>query len=94
MSTEITLKPCPRCGRLPYKMLNGDGAFTPACACSKRELQAEIDRLKIDNDLLVSTLVSLAAVARRYLPDYDEHPEIQKADTAIEAAMRAMEEGK
>lgn len=48
MSTEITLKPCPRCGRLPYKMLNGDGAFTPACACSKRELQAEIDCLKAE----------------------------------------------
>lgn len=48
MTSEITLKPCPRCGRLPYKMLNGDGAFTPACACSKRELQVEIDRLKAE----------------------------------------------
>ncbi len=45
---ESKLKLCPRCGRLPYKMLNGDGAFTPACACSKRELQAEIDRLKAE----------------------------------------------
>ena len=58
-----------------------------------RETQAEIGRLKIDHDLLVSTLTDLAAVARRYLPDYDEHPEIQKADVAIEAVMRAKEEG-
>ena len=35
---------------------------------------------------VLSALVSLTAVARRYLPDYDEHPEIQKADAAIERA--------
>lgn len=29
---------------------------------------------------------SLAAVARRYLPDYDEHPEIQAADELLESA--------
>ena len=28
----------------------------------------------------------LAAVARRYLPDYDEHPEIQAADELLESA--------
>lgn len=31
-------------------------------------------------------LNSLAAVARRYLPDYDEHPEIQAADELLETA--------
>ncbi|EAA8944793.1 ead/Ea22-like family protein [Salmonella enterica subsp. diarizonae] len=31
-------------------------------------------------------LISLAAVARRYLPDYDEHPEIQAADELLESA--------
>lgn len=31
-------------------------------------------------------LNSLAAVARRYLPDYDEHPEIQAADELLEIA--------
>lgn len=31
-------------------------------------------------------LNSLAAVARRYLPDYDEHPEIQAADELLESA--------
>lgn len=31
-------------------------------------------------------LNSLAAVARRYLPDYDEHPEIQAADELLERA--------
>ena len=37
---------------------------------------------------LLDALVSLVAVARRYLPDYDEHPEVQKADDAIDAAMQ------
>lgn len=31
-------------------------------------------------------LISLASVARRYLPDYDEHPEIQAADELLESA--------
>lgn len=31
-------------------------------------------------------LNSLAFVARRYLPDYDEHPEIQAADELLESA--------
>ncbi|ECC8170840.1 ead/Ea22-like family protein [Salmonella enterica] len=31
-------------------------------------------------------LNSIAAVARRYLPDYDEHPEIQAADELLESA--------
>ncbi|ECC1670837.1 ead/Ea22-like family protein [Salmonella enterica] len=31
-------------------------------------------------------LNSLAAAARRYLPDYDEHPEIQAADELLESA--------
>lgn len=30
-------------------------------------------------------LNSLAAVARRYLPDYEEHPEIQAADELLES---------
>lgn len=38
---------------------------------------------------LYEALVSLAAVARRYLPDYDEHPEVQKADAAIARAALA-----
>lgn len=41
---------------------------------------------------LYEALVSLAAVARRYLPDYDEHPEVQKADAAIARAALAKEE--
>lgn len=36
-------------------------------------------------DRVISALTSLAAVARRYLPDYDEHPEIQKADDVLDA---------
>ncbi|WP_024558661.1 hypothetical protein ACP26F_14685 [Franconibacter pulveris 1160] len=34
-------------------------------------------------DELLAALVSLADIARRYLPDYDEHPDVQKADDAI-----------
>jgi len=35
---------------------------------------------------VLSALIALTAVARRYLPDYDEHPEIQRADEAIAKA--------
>ncbi|EBS4872843.1 ead/Ea22-like family protein [Salmonella enterica subsp. enterica serovar Hvittingfoss] len=38
-------------------------------------------------------LNSLAAVARRYLPDYDEHPEIQAADELLESAAGIKVEG-
>jgi chromosome segregation ATPase len=33
-----------------------------------------------------TVLNNLAAVARRYLPDYDEHPDIQAADDLLESA--------
>ena len=33
-----------------------------------------------------TVLNNLAAVARRYLPDYDEHPDIQAADDLLEIA--------
>jgi hypothetical protein len=36
-----------------------------------------------DFETVREALVSLVAVARRYLPDYDEHPEVQKADDAL-----------
>ncbi|EPS9633273.1 hypothetical protein ACVNA6_004168 [Klebsiella aerogenes] len=46
---------------------------------------AALEHAKVagQRDELLAALVSLAAVARRYLPDYDEHPEVQKADDAI-----------
>lgn len=55
------------------------------------ELQLkEIDRmhqhLRDEGDRiseLRGALHSLESVARRYLPDYDEHPEIQKADEVL-----------
>ncbi len=40
-----------------------------------------------------SALNSLAFVARRYLPDYDEHPEIQAADKLLENAASVAVEG-
>ncbi|QMR54219.1 hypothetical protein [Klebsiella michiganensis] len=52
--------------------------------------KAQLENAAIENakvagqrDDLLAALVSLSAVARRYLPDYDEHPEVQKADAAI-----------
>ncbi|HIC6449270.1 TPA: hypothetical protein ACW4DX_002070 [Salmonella enterica subsp. enterica serovar Thompson] len=33
-----------------------------------------------------TVLNNFAAVARRYLPDYDEHPDIQAADDLLESA--------
>lgn len=46
---------------------------------------AALEHAKVagQRDELLAALVSLAAVAHRYLPDYDEHPEVQKADDAI-----------
>lgn len=45
----------------------------------RRLLRAESDRVLELRD----ALHSLAFVARRYLPDYDEHPEIQRADDLL-----------
>lgn len=52
--------------------------------------KAQLENAAIENakvagqrDNLLAALVSLSALARRYLPDYDEHPEVQKADAAI-----------
>ncbi|EAW0637748.1 hypothetical protein QD57_004050 [Salmonella enterica subsp. enterica] len=46
------------------------------------ELEAEERRIAEHRKVLIS----LASVARRYLPDYDEHPEIQAADELLESA--------
>ena len=48
-------------------------------------LKRELAEAREQRAQLAETLVSLVAVARRYLPDYDEHPEIQKADEALAA---------
>ena len=40
--------------------------------------------LDVERRELRDALISLVAVARRYLPDYDEHPEVQKADEVLE----------
>lgn len=56
------------------------------CDISDKQVEALIRgfaALETQRDELLAALVSLAAVARRYLPDYDEHPEVQKADDAI-----------
>lgn len=47
------------------------------------ELEAK-DRRIADSHRVLN---NLAAVARRYLPDYDEHPDIQAADDLLESAV-------
>lgn len=56
-----------------------------------RELEIETDRLKqllrAESDRVLhfrDVLRMLAAVARRYLPDYDEHPALQAADDLLD----------
>lgn len=48
----------------------------------KRKLEAAERRIADYH----KALNNLAAVARRYLPDYDEHPDIQAADDLLESA--------
>ena len=45
----------------------------------------QLAEARAECETLREALISLVAVARRYLPDYDEHPEIQKADAALTA---------
>ncbi|EPF2242745.1 ead/Ea22-like family protein, partial [Citrobacter werkmanii] len=52
--------------------------------CKDAEAKLEAAEKRIAEHRKV--LNSLAAVARRYLPDYDEHPEIQAADELLESA--------
>ena len=76
-------------------------ANTPATAAEARKMHDDyrsascddvaraVDRemaLRAEVEALRGALHSLAAVARRYLPDYDEHPEIQRADAALTPA--------
>ena len=51
-----------------------------------REARDQRDALRAEVERLRGALHSLATVARRYLPDYDEHPEIQRADDALTPA--------
>lgn len=74
-------------------MLDRAEATAPSFAVRQEiaELRALIDaspKVGSEARALLDALVSLVAVARRYLPDYDEHPEVQKADDAIDAARR------
>lgn len=70
-------------------------AGTVGCPSMGGDIKALLDALDANPKggsearALLGALVSLVAVARRYLPDYDEHPEVQKADDAIDAAMQA-----
>jgi len=51
-----------------------------------REARDQRDALRAEVERLRGALHSLATVARRYLPDYDEHPEIQRADDTLTPA--------
>ncbi|HIH3525269.1 TPA: ead/Ea22-like family protein [Escherichia coli] len=56
---------------------------------SDPEVLAMLDELEAAENCIAEhrkVLNNLAAVARRYLPDYDEHPEIQAADELLESS--------
>lgn len=59
-------------------------------ACSLVEENEEVKRKLAAAEKRIAdyhrALNNLAAVARRYLPDYDEHPDIQTADDLLESA--------
>ena len=59
-------------------------------ACSLVEENEEVKRKLAAAEKRIAdyhrALNNLAAVARRYLPDYDEHPDIQAADDLLESA--------
>lgn len=70
------------------------------CRCEQWDLSDDVAKLKAENDKLKQhlrdegdrimqlreALTTLAAVARRYLPDYDEHSAIQLADDVLDRA--------
>ena len=70
-------------------IINADGFDVAKVCYPNRDGNA---RLIVAAPELLSALRSLAAVAERYLPDYNEHPEIQKAHAAIERAIGAPKE--
>ena len=47
-------------------------------------LHTEFQEALRKRDIALDALRTLADDARRYLPDYDEHPAVQKADDALE----------
>lgn len=62
--------------------------FDPNMFVETRDVLALLDDLEAAEKRIAEhrkVLNSLAAVARRYLPDYDEHPEIQAADELLES---------
>jgi hypothetical protein len=67
-------------------VIDADGFDVAKVCYPNRDYNARLIAAAPD---LHEALVSLTAVARRYLPDYDEHPEIQKAEEAIERAALA-----
>ena len=58
-----------------------DGMWEAWQAAHSSKLEAAEKRIAEHRKVLNN----LAAVARRYLPDYDEHPEIQAADELLES---------
>ncbi|WP_105604147.1 hypothetical protein [Cronobacter sakazakii] len=65
------------------EMLHGGVTDIGLLTVTVQSYKDRLAKVEAERDELLAALVSLAAVARRYLPDYDEHPEVQKADDAI-----------
>lgn len=64
-----------------------DAELRAGIALQLREIDRLRQMLRDESDRvseLRDVLRALAAVARRYLPDYDEHPAIQRADDALD----------
>ncbi|MDT7436496.1 ead/Ea22-like family protein [Citrobacter freundii] len=65
---------------------NPDWDKLEAATDSLREHMAKLSAAEKRITDYHTVLNNLAAVARRYLPDYDEHPDIQAADDLLESA--------
>ncbi|EKK4082434.1 hypothetical protein PNF79_003098 [Cronobacter dublinensis] len=65
------------------EMLHGGVTDIGLLTVTVQSYKDRLAKVEAERDELLAALVSIAAVARRYLPDYDEHPEVQKADDAI-----------
>jgi hypothetical protein len=75
-------------GVVPASMELADPELRAGIELQRNEIDRLRQHLRCEGDRVAElrdALHSLAAVSRRYLPDYDEHPEVQKADSALDA---------
>lgn len=93
--SHAVMRDCDFCSQWALTVKHDDGGHICASCCDaeytselKCALESAIDRAEAAEKRIAEhrkVLNSLAAVARRYLPDYDEHPEIQAADELLQS---------